>query len=168
MSAREAHDLASGEVWSWLNRHGAPWSPSDATVSDLAWRIVERVALTPDDLRARCVAFAVKIADQEGAAPFGGLELHAYLTGPLELLDAAAGVNRTAEAPTCIHCGAPVVDRDGWWSHAAANGSPGLARCQHPNVAYGHLAHPAGVPCRADGPNPCLGARLQHLEGEPC
>ncbi len=41
----------------------------------------------------------------------------------------------------------------GDWIHAR-----GLHRCQSPDVRYGHLAHPEGTPCRADGPNPCLGA----------
>lgn len=31
----------AGEVWSWLNRHDSVWSPSDATVDDLAFAIVE-------------------------------------------------------------------------------------------------------------------------------
>ena len=32
-------DEIAGEVWAWFNRHDAPWSPSDATVNDLAFRI---------------------------------------------------------------------------------------------------------------------------------
>lgn len=57
-------------------------------------------------------------------------------------------------ASTCVHCGAEVKpDGHDDWIHAR-----GLYRCQSPDVTYGHLAHPAGVPCRADGPNPCLGA----------
>lgn len=63
---------------------------------------------------------------------------------------------------TCVHCGEPVTDVDGFWTHAriAQDGSihTGKSRCQSPKVAYGHLAHPADVPCRAGGPNPCLGA----------
>jgi len=56
----------------------------------------------------------------------------------------------------CTHCDAEVRPTDqGDWIHAH-----GLYRCQASVVAYGHLAHPAGVPCRADGPNPCLGARV--------
>lgn len=31
------------QVWSWLNRHDAPWSPSDAKVRDLAQRIADVV-----------------------------------------------------------------------------------------------------------------------------
>lgn len=54
----------------------------------------------------------------------------------------------------CVHCGAGVrPDGGGDWIHRH-----GLYRCQSSDVAYGHLAHPANVPCRADGPNPCLGA----------
>lgn len=70
---------------------------------------------------------------------------------------------------TCVHCGAEVLppEQDDWidahsryrsqgdWIHAH-----GRFRCQSPSVAYGHLAHPATVPCRADGPNPCLGAKV--------
>lgn len=58
-------------------------------------------------------------------------------------------------APPCVHCGMPTKNVDGYWIHER-----GLARCQHPDVPYGHLGHPAYVPCEADGPNPCLGARI--------
>jgi hypothetical protein len=53
-----------------------------------------------------------------------------------------------------------VTERGDDWIHAN-----NLHRCQSPDVAYGHLAHPAGVPCRADGPNPCLGAFTDAPEG---
>jgi hypothetical protein len=53
----------------------------------------------------------------------------------------------------CVHCGEPVKQTADSWIHEC-----GLYRCQSPDVEYGHLAHPEGVPCRADGPNPCLGA----------
>ncbi len=62
---------------------------------------------------------------------------------------------------TCVHCDELVIDASYWvHAHRAPDGSvhPGMSRCQSPDVAYGHLAHPADVPCRADGPNPCLGA----------
>lgn len=63
----------------------------------------------------------------------------------------------------CVHCGDPVADTEGGWTHArrAPDGSvhAGKVRYRSPTVAYGHLAHPVEVPCRADGPNPCLGAR---------
>lgn len=36
-------DEVSGEVWAWLNRHDAPWSPSDAKVNDLAFAVVKRL-----------------------------------------------------------------------------------------------------------------------------
>ena len=64
----------------------------------------------------------------------------------------------------CVHCGDMVTNPPpgDWWTHArrASDGTlhTGKSRCQSPEVAYGHLAHPADVPCRADGPNPCLGA----------
>lgn len=62
----------------------------------------------------------------------------------------------------CVHCGVPVKAAADDWIH-----EHGLYRCQSPDVAYGHLAHPASVPCRADGPNPCLGARVPGTsEGE--
>ena len=73
---------------------------------------------------------------------------------------------RAALAPEvdCVHCGDAVINVSGHWAHAyrTADGvlRQGKARCQSPSVAYGHLAHPAGVPCEADGPNPCLGAAL--------
>lgn len=66
----------------------------------------------------------------------------------------------------CVHCGDMVTNPPpgDWWAHArrAPDGTlhTGKSRCQSPNVAYGHLAHPADVPCRADGPNPCLGASI--------
>lgn len=36
---RTEADRIAGEVWAWFNRHDAPWSPSDATVNDLAFKI---------------------------------------------------------------------------------------------------------------------------------
>jgi hypothetical protein len=56
----------------------------------------------------------------------------------------------------CKHCGIEVapMPAPGSWKHVATN----LGRCQDPAVEYGHLAEPVGVPCRADGPNPCLGS----------
>lgn len=58
------------------------------------------------------------------------------------------------ESEACVHCDAEVhLTEQGDWIHAH-----GLYRCQSTSVTYGHLAHPAGVPCRADGPNPCLGS----------
>lgn len=68
---------------------------------------------------------------------------------------AAAWATALADAlpQACAHCGAAVRPVDDDWIHAH-----GLYRCQSSTVAYGHLAHPPGVPCRADGPNPCLGA----------
>lgn len=56
---------------------------------------------------------------------------------------------------TCVHCGVEVSGQGDSWVHVT-----GLSRCQSPAVPYGHLAHPADVPCRADGPNPCLGASV--------
>jgi hypothetical protein len=53
----------------------------------------------------------------------------------------------------CAHCPDAIEEREGHWTH-----KHGRTRCQSPDVEYGHLAHPASVPCRADGPNPCLGA----------
>jgi hypothetical protein len=38
---RTTADQVAGEVWSWLNRHDAPWSPSDDKVTDLAFAITE-------------------------------------------------------------------------------------------------------------------------------
>jgi hypothetical protein len=62
----------------------------------------------------------------------------------------------------CAHCGEPTANVGGHWIHArvAPDGNvyTGKARCQSGSVPYGHLAHPADVPCPADGPNPCLGA----------
>lgn len=59
------------------------------------------------------------------------------------------------QSQPCVHCVEPVRLVGVYWIHLH-----GLARCQSPIVPYGHLAHPADVPCRADGPNPCLGATL--------
>jgi hypothetical protein len=68
--------------------------------------------------------------------------------------DARPRLSAEKDVP-CVHCGAPVRPANDDWIHAH-----GLYRCQSSAVAYGHLAHPAGVPCRADGPNPCLGASV--------
>lgn len=55
---------------------------------------------------------------------------------------------------TCTHCLMELkVGTSGHWTHVN-----NLSRCQNPDVPYGHLAHPADVPCWADGPNPCMGA----------
>ena len=55
----------------------------------------------------------------------------------------------------CTHCGVGVVSTPGGdWSHVTH-----LSRCQSPDVPYSHLAHPSDVPCRAQSPNPCLGAQ---------
>lgn len=58
----------------------------------------------------------------------------------------------------CKHCGDELMpaynEHVEWGPHASTH----LWRCQDPNIAYGHLAEPVGTPCRADGPNPCLGA----------
>jgi hypothetical protein len=57
----------------------------------------------------------------------------------------------------CVHCGESVRKTiQGSWTH-----EHGLFRCQSSDVEYGHLAHPENVSCRADGPNPCLGARKE-------
>lgn len=59
-------------------------------------------------------------------------------------------------ANACKHCGEPLKaggTPERGWQH-----STGLSRCQSPDAPYGHLAEPIGQPCRADGPNPCLGA----------
>jgi hypothetical protein len=63
------------------------------------------------------------------------------------------------EAP-CVHCGVSIItDGHDGWVHLTSGGHPGLGRCQHPDVEYGHLAHPASVPCGERGTaNPCLGA----------
>jgi hypothetical protein len=55
----------------------------------------------------------------------------------------------------CKHCGVELKNPENTngWLHIT-----GLGRCQSPDVEYGHLAEPEGSPCRADGPNPCLGA----------
>lgn len=55
----------------------------------------------------------------------------------------------------CAHCGEAVeaTERGDDWIHHTR-----LYRCQSKDVEYGHLAHPVGTPCRAVGPNPCLGA----------
>lgn len=70
----------------------------------------------------------------------------------------------------CVHCGEPVTHAGSFWTHAriAPDGSihTGKSRCQSPSVTYGHLAHPADVPCRADGPNPCLGAHTSFTRSE--
>jgi hypothetical protein len=59
------------------------------------------------------------------------------------------------DGATCVHCGEETRPAGDSWRHLH-----GLYRCQSPDVACGHLAHPVGVPCRADGPNPCLGSRV--------
>lgn len=38
----------STEVWAWFNRHDAPWSPSDATVNELAFRIKDNILAAPE------------------------------------------------------------------------------------------------------------------------
>jgi hypothetical protein len=45
-------ESVTGEAWAWLNRHDAPWSPSDATVNDLAFRVAD--ALAPAAQPDRC------------------------------------------------------------------------------------------------------------------
>lgn len=40
-SGRAIADAIAGQTWAWLNRHDAPWSPSDDKVDDLAFSIVE-------------------------------------------------------------------------------------------------------------------------------
>jgi hypothetical protein len=62
-------------------------------------------------------------------------------------------VNAVQPSKPCKHCGVPVVPRGDSWVHGH-----GLYRCQSTSVPYGHNAEPIGQPCRADGPNPCLGA----------
>lgn len=57
------------------------------------------------------------------------------------------------DKPVCVHCKEPIGRRDYDWTHCT-----GLYRCQSKDVPYGHLAHPQNYPCRADGPNACLGA----------
>jgi hypothetical protein len=52
-------------VWAWLNRHDAPWSPSDAKVRDLAFRIAEAVAAARADERER-LACLLEQADRDG------------------------------------------------------------------------------------------------------
>lgn len=60
---------------------------------------------------------------------------------------------------TCKHCGVSIMDDgQGDWKHIGPGGYPGLYRCQADGVEYGHLAEPVGTPCRAESPNPCLGA----------
>lgn len=39
MSAVAFADAAEPKVWEWLNRHDSPWSPSDATVRELAYTL---------------------------------------------------------------------------------------------------------------------------------
>lgn len=91
-----------------------------------------------------------------------GLAVHRRPLVPDVRMARMSGHSADYDAPPCVHCGAPVgPDGQGDWVHER-----GLYRCQSPNVAYGHLAHPAGVPCRADGPNPCLGARDAGLTTE--
>lgn len=36
-AAEEFAERAEPRIWAWLNRHNAPWSPSDAKVRDLAY-----------------------------------------------------------------------------------------------------------------------------------
>lgn len=52
----------------------------------------------------------------------------------------------------CKHC-RQLIDRDGDWFHVDS----GLHRCEL--EPYGYHAEPVGTPCRAGGPNPCVGAR---------
>lgn len=64
---------------------------------------------------------------------------------------------------TCVHCHEEVRPTDqNDWIHIQ-----GLYRCQSKDVPYGHLAHPEDVPCRSDGPNPCLGAQDNSDDGCP-
>jgi len=57
------------------------------------------------------------------------------------------------EGGPCKHCGRGLIWAGNDWMH-----DNHLGRCQSPDVPYGHLAEQIGEPCRADGPNPCLGA----------
>jgi hypothetical protein len=98
---------------------------------------------------------------REAADELGSESRHPWVLWARDhLLDRADRI--AVDAPVCVHCGAPVraTERGDDWIHAN-----NLHRCQSPDVAYGHLAHPAGVPCRADGPNPCLGAFTDAPEG---
>lgn len=63
-------------------------------------------------------------------------------------------VEESVPEDSCVHCHEQIFLRgSGNWVH-----HHGLGRCQSRVVPYGHLAHPASVPCRAEQPNPCLGA----------
>lgn len=74
-----AQDRIVGEVWKWLNRHDAPWSPSDAKVSDLAYAIANSdPAFTndpeqPTDAEPTDVGPIETAADQHGCAQCQGV-----------------------------------------------------------------------------------------------
>ncbi|QPL15282.1 hypothetical protein [Mycobacterium phage Kashi_BG2] len=64
---------------------------------------------------------------------------------------------RGAKPQPCKHCGEQIAAVASSRDYVHIEGDhAGKHRCAI--EPYGFLAEPVGTPCRADGPNPCLGA----------
>lgn len=81
-----------------------------------------------------------------------------HLLGVSTEMIAALKAHGVTEPRKCKHCGVKIEQHapgSDFWTHIVGPGSR-LNSCQHPDVPYGHEAHPEGTDC----PNWCLGSRL--------